>query len=367
MSMVEGIFFEELEDSRQDWKVKHSLTEILTVVMCGVSAGEMSIYGIREFARLKESWLKKEVGLQLPNGLPSYDTVRRTLGILNPLQFQSLFIKWIESQLKIPAGSYVSLDGKTLRGSGNKAEGIEPLHLLHAYSHELGVVIGQMECSREKTNEIPVSKRLIEALKIKNTVITADALLCQKEVCKKIAKDNEYVLALKANQPMMEQEVKEFFVCPAEQTRSEITTFDKGHGRLEERTYTLDTNIGWFADKKEWKNLGAFGMCESIIRRKGKKTIEKRYFITSLKDVHTFAKAVRSHWAIENNLHWCLDVIFHDDQCPVMERNKAENLAIIRRIVYNRIKMMSDMDTLSMGKRACIYDDSFRAKILFSC
>ena len=119
-----------------------------------------------------------------------------------------------------------------------------------------------MECSREKTNEIAVSKRLIEALKIKNTVITADALLCQKEVCKKIAKDNEYALALKANQPTMEQEVKEFFLCPAEQTRSQITTFDKGHGRLEERIYTLDTNIDWFADKKEWKNLASFGMCE---------------------------------------------------------------------------------------------------------
>ena len=119
------------------------MTEILTVVMCGVSAGEMSIYGIREFARLKESWLKEVVGLQLPNGLPSYDTLRRTLGILNPVEFQRLFIKWIESQLEIPSGSYVSLDGKTLRGSGNKAHGIEALHLLHAYSHELGVVIAE--------------------------------------------------------------------------------------------------------------------------------------------------------------------------------------------------------------------------------
>lgn len=365
--MVEGILFEELEDSRQDWKVKHSLTEILTVVMCGVSAGEMSIYGICAFAKIKELWLKEVVGLQLPHGLPSYDTVRRTLGILNPVQFQSVFIKWIETQLKIPKGSYVSLDGKTLRGSGNKEAGIEPLHVLHAYSHELGVVIGQMECRREKTNEIPISKRLIEALKIKNTIITTDALLCQKDICKKIAKDNEYVLALKGNHSIMENEVKEFFECTAQNSRSRCETFDKGHGRIERRIYTLDTNIQWFTDRKEWTHLAAFGMCESIINHKGKERSEKRYFITSLKDVEQFAKAVRSHWAIENNLHWCLDVIFHDDHCPVIERNTAENLAIIRRIIYNRIKMLSEMDTLSMGKRACIYDDAFRAKILFSC
>ena len=365
--MVEGILFEQVEDSRQDWKVKHSISEILTVVMCGVSAGERSIYGIREFARLKEQWLRNVIGLKLPNGLPSYDTVRRVLGILDPKQFQSVFIRWIEEELDIPAGSYVSLDGKTLRGSGLKEVGIDLLHLLHAYSHELGVVIGQMECSSEKTNEIPISKKLIEALKIKETIITADALLCQKEIVKKIAKDNDYILALKGNHPLMEQEVKEFFLSPATSTRSVHTTFDKGHGRIERRIYTLDTNIGWFEDKMEWKHLAAFGMVESIVTRKGKECREIRYFITSVTDVKQFAKGVRSHWAIENNLHWCLDVLFSDDECTVLDRNAAENLAIIRRIVYNRIKMLSKMDTLSMGKRACIYDDNFRAQILFSC
>ena len=165
----------------------------------------------------------------------------------------------------------------------------------------------------------------------------------------------------------MEQEVKDFFLSPAPSTRSVHTTFDKGHGRIERRIYTLDTNIGWFEDKKEWKHLAAFGMVESIVTRKGKECREIRYFITSVTDVKQFAKGVRSHWAIENNLHWCLDVLFCDDECTVLDRNAAENLAIIRRIVYNRIKMLSKMDTLSMGKRACIYDDNFRAQILFSC
>ena len=161
-----------------------------------------------------------------------------------------------------------------------------------------------MECSSEKTNEIPISKKLIEALKIKETIITADALLCQKEIVKKIAKDNDYILALKGNHPLMEQEVKEFFLSPATSTRSVHTSFDKGHGRIERRIYTLDTTIGWFEGKKEWKRLAAFGMVENMVTRKGKECCERRYFITSVTDVKQFAKGVRSHWAIENNLHW---------------------------------------------------------------
>ena len=159
------------------------------------------------------------------------------LGILEPKQFQNVFIRWIEQELDIPAGSYVSLDGKSLRRGGDKETGIDPLHLLRAYSHKLGVVIGQMECSSEKTNEIPIAEKLIQILKIKDVIITADALLCQKEIVKKIAKDNDYILALKGNHQLMEQEVKEFFLSPATSTRSVHTTFDKGHGRIERRIY----------------------------------------------------------------------------------------------------------------------------------
>ena len=140
---------------------------------------------------------------------------------------------------------------------GVQEAGIEPLYLLYAYSHQLGVVIRQMECSREKTNEIPISKKLIDALKIKDAVITADAMLCQKETVKKITKGNDYILALKGNHPLMEQEMKDFFLSPATSTRTFYTIFDKGHGRTEPRIYTLDNQTGWFEEKKEWKNLAA--------------------------------------------------------------------------------------------------------------
>ena len=367
--MVEGNIFEELEDSRQDWKVKHSMTEIMMVVMCGVSVGEMSIYGIRKFAQIKEKWLKEATGLEFSNGLPSYDTIRRTLGSLKPKSFQAVFIRWIETVLGKPVGSYVSFDGKSLRGSGSEEAGIPPLHLLHVYSHELGLVIGQMECTCNKTNEITVCKELFDSLRLEDAVITADAMMCQKEFAAKVARKNGYVLAVKGNQPTMESEIKDFFGCEGTESRSSCETRDKGHGRIEKRIYTLDTDIGWFADRKQWKGLAAFGKCESHVTRtkSGKESVETRYFITTLTDVEEFARAVRSHWAIENNLHWSLDVLFHDDDCPVLDRNTAENLAIVRRIIYNRIKMQPDYDTLAWGRRSCMYDDDFRTKILFSC
>ena len=296
--MVEGLkeFFEELEDSRQDWKVKHSLYEILMVTMCGVAANGKSILEILEIASCKEQWLRDKLKLDFPNGFPSYDTVRRVLGMINPKKFEEAFIRFMEHTLSIPEGSYVSIDGKTLRGSGNKENEIEPLHLLHAYSYECGVVIGQLECHKAKTNEIPVSKELVDMLKLKDTVITADAMLCQKEVIAKIAKNNDYIIAIKGNQRYMFEGVKELFECKAEKEKFFTKTFNKGHGRIETRKYTLDTNIDWLDNRKEWKNIKAFVMCESVVISKGKERIERRYFITSLTDVKKVAKGIRSHW-----------------------------------------------------------------------
>ena len=266
------------------------------VVLCAVSANETSVYGIFEFARCKEKWLKEVVGIPFPNGIPSYDTIRRVLGALDPKQFQLAFIKFMEHTLNIPENSYVSLDGKTLRGSGLKENGIEPLHLLHAYSHECGMVIGQLECHKEKKNEIPVAKELLDLLKIKNTIVTADAMMCQKEIITKIAKDNDYIIAVKGNQKTMFEEIKELFEEDSDKSRTTITSLNKGHGRVERRKYTLDTNIDWFGNKKDWKNLKAFVMCESTVTSKGKERTEKRYFITSLTDIKKVAKGIRGHW-----------------------------------------------------------------------
>jgi predicted transposase YbfD/YdcC len=364
---MEEILLEGLEDSRQGWKVEHSLGEILTVVMCGVSAGERSIHGICAFARIKEEWLRREVGLALPNGLPSYDTVRRVMGALSPKQFHAAFIRWMEAELELPRGGYVSLDGKSLRGS---ARGDVPaLHLLGAYSHELGVVLGQRECSGDKGNEITERPKLLGSLRIRGCVVTADAMMCQKDVARELRSGrNDYVLALKDNHPLASGEVSRLFADAPRPSWSRTETLDKGHGRLERRTYTLDTDVAWFQDRRAWRGLAAFGQCESVVTRGGRTTRETRRFLTSLTDVGEFARAVRSHWAIENTFRWSLDVIFGDDACAVVERNTAENLAIMRRIVYNRIKMATGgVEPLSLGRRKCIYDDAFRKQILFSC
>jgi transposase DDE domain len=365
--MVEG-FFEQIPDSRQDWKVLHNIDEILTIVMSGISAGENTIHGIYAFSKIKEQWLREKVRLKLPHGLPSYDTIRRTLGMIDPKVFQKLFIKWIEEKLELKEGEYISIDGKTLRGSGNEEKNIFPLHLLHAYSHKNGIVIGQKECKTDKENEISCCPELLDMLKIKDALITTDAMMCQKEICKKIIdKECGYVLAVKKNHPTMFEEIKELFKGAQRNSCQVYETNDKGHGRIEKRIYYLDTDIKWFCELKEWQGLRAFGKCDSHVIKKGKETVESRYFICSVEDVMDFAQAVRNHWAVENNLHWCLDVIFREDECPILDRNTAQNIAIIRRIIYNRIKMqLKPKEQLCFGKRSCMYDDNYRLRILFS-
>ncbi len=193
-------------------------------------------------------------------------------------------------------------------------------------------------------------------------------MMCQKEVARTLRRKGcGYVLALRDNHPVAHREARELFDGPARPSWRRVETLDKGHGRLERRTYTLDTDVGWFADRAQWRGLAAFGRCESVVTRGGRETREVRHFLTSVSDVETFARAVRSHWAIENTFHWSLDVVFGDDACPVVERNTAENLAIVRRIVYNRIRMLSGREPLSFGRRSCCYDDGFRKRILFSC
>lgn len=165
----------------------------------------------------------------------------------------------------------------------------------------------------------------------------------------------------------MFDEIKDLFNGAERESRQVYETSEKGHGRTERRTYYLDTDIGWFPDLKDWKSLRAFGKCESHMTRKGKESVESRYFVCSIDDAMYFAGAVRSRWVVENNLRWCFDVIFKEDECPILDKNTAENIAIIRRIVYNRIKTQLKLkERLCFGKRSCMYDDDYRLKIMFS-
>ncbi len=357
-------YFNEMDDPRQNGKIKHLIGEILTISLCAVASGIESVYEIEEFAQIKEEWLRTQVGLSLKNGIPSHDTIGRVLEIINPKRFQELFIKWMDEALSLESGTYIQLDGKTLKGNGiGEKKGI---HLVSAYAHEAGVVLGQIKC-KEKSNEITAIPELLELLKLNNAIITIDAMGCQKTIAKAIVKSKcDYVLAVKENHPTMYEEIKEYFALKETEKECEITkTFDLGHGRAETRKYTLSTDINWFEDKKKWANLKAFGKVESSGTRNGVKYSETRYFLMSINDVEEFAKAVRNHWAIENNLHWSLDVIFKDDDCLIKNKITAENMAILRRIAFNRMKMF-DNSRLKTKKMKCAFDDNFRYKVLFS-
>lgn len=360
-------YFNELNDNRQSGKVKHLISEILVIALCAVCSGVQTVFEIGEFAEVKKDWLKNEVGLLLENGVPSHDTIGRVLAMINPKQFQSLFISWIEQSLNIPAGSYIHIDGKTLRGSASEQS--RGIHLVSAFAHEAGVVLGQVKCA-EKSNEITAIPELLNLLKLKSSIITIDAMGCQKEIAKEITKKKcDYVLALKENQPAAYNDVKDYFSIEDkdfQNTLLRFETLDIGHGREEKREYFLSTNINWFADKNKWANLKSFGMVKSTVRCKGKQYSEKRYFISSIEDINEFVTAVRTHWTIENTLHWSLDVIFRDDECQIREKNTAENIAILRRICFNRMKMYQNGKTLKRKKMLCTFDDSFRFNVLFS-
>lgn len=363
-------------ESHEDWKVEHSLDEILTVVMCGVGAGERSIRGICAFAQIKKAWLRDGGSrLTLPHNLPSYDVIRRVMGVLSPKRFQDVFIKWIETRLALPPDGYVDLDGRKSKDSSH--EDVLALYLLGAYVHESGIVIGQRECSRDTGSETVQGLELLRNLQVSNSVITGDAMMCSKRIASEIRfSHNDYVLPLKSDNSVVYEKVARHFTDRPRASWQRTQTLDKVWQRKRtqgevcgdyvRKKYILDTDVVWFRDGHDWEGLAAVGRCENIVICGRETKREIRYFLTSVTDVEVFAKAVRSHWDIGNTFRWSLGVTSDDDIDPMMRRNTVENLAIVRRFIYNRISRAIDgVEKLSFGIRKCMYDDFFRARILF--
>jgi predicted transposase YbfD/YdcC len=299
------------------------------------------------FGRAKLAWLK--TFLKLPGGIPSHDTFNRVFSAIDPHCFLDCFVQWVQGICPALAGEVVAIDGKALRHAFNEGDSIP--YIVSAWASQNGLVLGQVKVD-DKSNEITAIPELLRVLELEGCIVTIDAMGCQKEIAAQIAdKKADYVLALKGNHPTALEEIKEFFAdvvppCATEPTKSVqqgtmdfAPTLDKGHGRIETRRYWQSTDIDWFEDKKLWKQLRSVGMVESIRRIKGKNSIERRYYLSSLAlDAKTFATAVRAHWGVENPLHWTLDVTFREDQSRAREKHAAQNLATLRRIALNLVK-----------------------------
>lgn len=232
-------------------------------------------------------------------------------------------------------------------------------------------MLGQL-ATDEKSNEITAVPALLEMLNIEGCIITADAMSCQKAITKKVAeKEADYAIGLKENQLNLRRDAADYFTDALADPRNDpelqvVETQEKGHGRVERRKYYLTNQLDWLSGREDWGNLLGLGMVRTKVDKSGTISEETRYYITSLRNVESFARAVRAHWGVENSLHWCLDMTFHEDYSRIRKDNSAENMAVVRHIALDILKHYPEKISLARKRRRCSYDDAFLAKILLS-
>jgi len=337
-------YFKTIEDPRMERNKLHNLWDILVITICAVVCGCETWEDIEMYGKEKEGWLRRF--LQLPNGIPSHDTIRRVFIRLNPEELAASFTRWVEAVRRETKGEIVSIDGKAARRSYDSITGKGPLTMVSAWAHENRVVLGQVK-SEDHSNEITAIPRLLEVLELKGCIVTIDAIGCQHGIATAIQeKKAEYVLAVKGNQPKLHEEIQWFFDDIDEDTdRAEglvdyHKTVDKDHGRIEIREYMISEEIDWLLPTlKDWKGARSIGMVRSKRIIGKKETCEHRYYISSLpQNAEVFGKAVRAHWGVENSLHWVLDMVFREDESRMRMGNSPENFAVLRRIALNLVK-----------------------------
>ena len=338
------LFFSDLRDERQGMKVQHDMLEIIAMTIIAVAADCNGWDEIEDFCQQYEEWLRRVVGLSMPSGVPSADTFERIWRRMDSKAFKSSFRRWAESIKTKVKGEVISIDGKTSRGSEDDER--RPVHMVSAWLSEQKMVLGQIAVP-EKTNEITAVPDLIKMLDIGGCIITADAMSCQKAIVAEIiGKKAEYAIGLKGNQSGLLEYAELLYDGirkePGLYEVKSITTVNKGHGRQEVRTYYLSTELSGLHQQREWKGLKAIGMVHSVVTdiKTGEVTEACRYYITSLTDIETFARAVREHWGIEASLHHVLDVSFQEDASKIHKNNAPDNMAVVRHFVIAALKYL---------------------------
>ena len=353
--------FSSIKDPRQQSQVRHDLYEIIAMTIAGVIGNCDGWDEIEDFCESKEAWLREHMGLKLEHGIPSETTFARVWGRIDPEAFKRCFTEWTQQVHEKITGEIISIDGKTVCGSKSKER--RPIHMISAWATEQELVLGQ-KCVEEKTNEITTVPLLLELLDINGCIVTADAMSCQREITRKITEGKgDYVLGLKENQPTLYEYAETYFKGAKEDPTwyPEMTsceTVEKGHGRIEKRTYYLSPDLSGLENAKEWAGLAGIGMVLSHITTGETETTEIRYAITSLKRVDVFAHAMRKHWGIENGLHYCLDVSFNEDHSRIRKDHAPDNLAVVRHFALSALKQLPEPKRASIKRKRkiCAYD-----------
>ncbi len=363
--------FGEIKDPRSDRNSQHLLIDIITITICAVICEAEAWEDIETFAKARESWLRQF--LLLPYGIPRHDTYRRVFSRIKPEQLQKSFRLFIQEVFKVTDKQVIAIDGKSLRrsyeSSNDKTKGM--LHMVSAWAVENELILGQIK-TREKSNEITAIPELLNLLVIKGCIVTIDAMGCQRKIAEQIVKqEGDYLLAVKENQGKLYQAMEKTFETAKEQAFKNMVydtdeSLDCGHDRIETRRCTVLPLMYLYHFKMKWKGLQNLIMIESKREIKNQIQTEKRYYISSLSSsAKEFSEMVRSHWGIENRVHWVMDVVFREDDCRVRKGHGAENLSVLRHLAINLIRSEKS-NTYSIKKKRYMatLDHAYLEKIL---
>jgi predicted transposase YbfD/YdcC len=360
-------YFKDLQDPRQQGKIAYPLDEILLLCLLAVLAGaecftEIALFGTKKLALLRRFRPFKD-------GTPAHDHLGDILATLDAEQFQGCFAAWVAAVTGVPEG-VVAIDGKTSRRSGRKGASRDSIHMVSAFAARQRLVLAQVKVA-EKSNEIIAIPKLLDMLAIEGAILTIDAMGCQRDIAQRVIdKKADYVLALKGNQGSLRDDA-ELFVTEQKASGfvdteiSRDTTVDGDHGRIETRTTTVIHDVEWLQQRHSWPGLKGLVIVESCREISGKIERETRYYITSMSmtAVH-LGHVIRSHWAIENSLHWVMDMMFRDDECRVRTDHAPANFATIKHMAINLLRRPPGKQSLRGRRKAASWDDDFLASLI---
>jgi predicted transposase YbfD/YdcC len=360
-------YFSDLPDSRQRGKVMYPLDEVLLLCLLAVLAGAETFVDIARFGDKKLELLRRFRPFR--DGTPSHDHLGDIFATLDAERFQRCFVSWVASLTGAPA-EVIAIDGKTSRRSYQKKGGKAPIHMVSAFAVRQRLVLGQVKVA-DKSNEIVAIPKLLEMMAIEGAIVTIDAMGCQRDIAQKIVdKKADYVLALKGNQGSLREDVA-LFVAEQKATGFKDTkisrdkTIDGDHGRIETRTTTVIHDVAWLQERHDWSSLKAVVIVESSREIGDKIERETRFYITSLVlPANLLGPIVRSHWAVENSLHWVMDMIFRDDECRIRTDHAPANFTTVKHMAHNLIRKAPGKDSLRLRRKVAAWDDNFLASLI---
>src|SRR5437016_1488954 len=360
-------YFSDLPDHRQSGKVNYPLPEVLLLILLAVLAGAEAFTDIARFGERKIDLLRRFRPYK--NGTPSHDHLGDIFATLDARAFQACFVAWVAALTNTPA-EVIAIDGTTPRRSYQTKGSKDAIHMVSAFAARQRIVLGQVKVS-EKSNEIVAIPALLDMMAIEGAIVTIDAMGCQRDIAAKILeKKADYILALKGNQGTLCEDVEVFV---AEQKAKDFQdtkisrheTVDGDHGRIETRTYTAIHDVAWLQERHDWPGLRGVVMVESTREISDKIERETRFYITSLVLLaHQLGPVIRSHWAVENSLHWVMDMIFRDDECRVRTDHAPANFTTLKHMAHNLIRKAPGKDSFRLKRKVAAWDDDFLASLI---